>query len=252
MSFQAMTWAAQQKMPAAKKCLLYTLANYAGHDGKLWPSYQRLADDAGMSRRTVINYMREFEQAGIIRKVKRLNKDGLSDSNVWILNIQEAFQGGESPAPGSEPAAPGSESPAPGVVNELHRGSEPAAPKSVIEPVITTSQSSSASDAAAPMKADHVPYQKILDLYHDTLPQLPRVKIFTEERKRALKARWNQDARFQNLQFWRDLFEYMTECDWLMGRCPPSMGRTKPFMADFDFVISPKGFVGIVEGKYEN
>ena len=95
------------------------------------------------------------------------------------------------------------------------------------------------------------PHQAILDAYHEILPELPAVKIFSDKRRSALRARWIQSARFQTVEFWRDMFQYIRTVDFLMGRKDPSMGR-RVFMADFDFITSPSGFVKIVEGKYEN
>lgn len=135
MSFQAMAWASQQKLPAPKKCLLYTLANYAGADGKLWPSYQTLADDAGLSRRSVINYMAEFEAAGIIRKSGRLKSSGDSDTNIWEICALADKRGGAGDSLPPKDNAGGGESHSPQVVQEIHQGSERAAPKPVIEPI---------------------------------------------------------------------------------------------------------------------
>lgn len=134
MSFQAMTWASKQQLPAAKKCLLYTIANYAGPDGQFWPSYQRLADDAGLSRRSVMKYMAEFEAGGMIRKARRKKSNGESDTNIFVLVMNSA--GSEGDSLGSGPRSLGGERDSLGVVNEVHRGSEPDSPKSVIEPVI--------------------------------------------------------------------------------------------------------------------
>lgn len=96
-----------------------------------------------------------------------------------------------------------------------------------------------------------VPHQEILDAYHEILPELPQVKLFSDDRKAALRARWIQHKKFQNVQWWRDLFEYVRTCDFLMGRKQPSQGH-KVFMASFDFICQPKSFRKLVEGEYEN
>ena len=44
-------------------------------------------------------------------------------------------------------------------------------------------------------KAAGCPYGKIVELYHEHCPELPRVKVLSEKRKRALKARWREGGR---------------------------------------------------------
>ena len=132
MSFQAMAWASKQKFPAAKKCLLYTLANYCGMNGQLWPSYKTLAEDSGLSRRSVMKYMAEFEANGIIKKVLRKKESGESDSNLWEI---VAISGGECGSPRGEGDSLPSEGDSPQVVNEVHQGGERGAPKPIKEPI---------------------------------------------------------------------------------------------------------------------
>lgn len=260
MSFQAMTWAAQQKMSAPKKCLLYTLANYAGHDGKLWPSYQTLADDAGLSRRTVINYMEEFEKAGIIKKVKRVTSEGDSDSNLWVICGIQYVKGSEPSAPPSANDALPSESDAPPVVSELHQGSEPAAPKPVIESVKSTSKDISASgDASRDAKSESIPYREIVGMYHRLLPELPRVVKINVKRKRQISARWKEivtledkhgnerDVHCSNLEFWEKFFKHVSTRDFLMGR---KEGAT--WCADLEFLTREEPFLKILGGGYAN
>jgi len=110
--------------------------------------------------------------------------------------------------------------------------------------------SSSSIEDNQPVKAA-CQYEKILSLYHSILPSHPAVRILSNARKSAIKGRWMQDKKFQDIEFWEKLFNHVSTSDFLTGRVPPSAGR-KQFIADLDFITSPKGFVGIVEGKYDN
>ena len=105
--------------------------------------------------------------------------------------------------------------------------------------------------SANEVKKQACEYNKILNLYHDTLPSLPKVKVLSASRKSAMKSRWNEDAKFGTIDFWIKLFDYISENDFLMGRVPPKEGQ-KQWSADLDFILSPKGFVKIIEGKYDN
>ncbi|MCG8517525.1 MAG: helix-turn-helix domain-containing protein [Pseudomonadales bacterium] len=133
MSFKAMAWASGQRLPAAKKSLLYTVANFAGPDGRFWPSYQRLADDAGLSRRSVMKFMAEFEAAGMVRKVRRRKGNGESDTNLFLLVIDNDH--GAMAAPARATCSPDGDGDSPGEVNGGHPGEAPGAPKTVTEPV---------------------------------------------------------------------------------------------------------------------
>jgi len=111
------------------------------------------------------------------------------------------------------------------------------------------------SRAAAPC-----PYQQVIDLYHETLPDNPQCKVVSKARKAAIKARWTEAAaltckpfgyvsREEGLSAWRQFFEVCAESDFLTGRTPPTQGRP-PFIADIDFLMSPSGFARTLENKY--
>ena len=93
------------------------------------------------------------------------------------------------------------------------------------------------------------PHQKIIDLYHEILPELPKVKAWNETRRRYLQARWREAKERQNLDWWRRFFKYIRESDFLMGRTIPSNGRP-PFRATLEWILRPNNFAKIIEGFY--
>jgi len=103
------------------------------------------------------------------------------------------------------------------------------------------------ADAIAPTTPD-CPHQEILDLYHEILPTLSQVRLFTDQRKKQLRARWRENTKHQSLDFWRKYFDHVSRSDFLMGRSPPTNGRT--WQADFDFLTTASKFVCVLEGKY--
>jgi DNA-binding transcriptional MocR family regulator len=72
MSFQAMTWAIGQKLPAKEKLVLLMLANYCNsHTGQCNPSHSRLAEECGMSKNTLLAAIKSLENKqhlNVIRK----------------------------------------------------------------------------------------------------------------------------------------------------------------------------------------
>lgn len=96
-------------------------------------------------------------------------------------------------------------------------------------------------------KADHIPYQKIVDLYHELLPDLPRVAKLTPKRKGQIRQRYNEDMKA--LDNWENFFDHVKQSDFLMGRVQPINGRTV-FRADIEWLTNQTNFTKIAEGKY--
>lgn len=111
MSFQAMAWAVRQRLPTREKFVLLMLANYASNDqGDCYPSLNRLADDTGMVRNTIIDAIKALESMGALAVIRR-QQDGVNLPNVYRLNL--AWGGGaadalpvQMPGGGSAPDAP--------------------------------------------------------------------------------------------------------------------------------------------------
>lgn len=104
--------------------------------------------------------------------------------------------------------------------------------------------------ASVVRKADHCPQAEIVALYHDILPSLARVRDWTASRQGYLRKRWAESEERQSLDWWRGYFEYVSKSDFLMGRKPGRGGE--PFECDLEWLVRPKNFVKVIEGKYEN
>jgi len=95
------------------------------------------------------------------------------------------------------------------------------------------------------------PQQEIITLYHELLPMCPRVREWTKNREGLLRARWGANSDRQTLDWWRRFFAYVSSSTFLTGQSEPSQGRP-PFVADLEWLISPKNFAKVIEGRYEN
>tara|TARA_B100000787_G_scaffold169335_1_gene160264 strand:+ start:4911 stop:5636 length:726 start_codon:yes stop_codon:yes gene_type:complete len=91
-----------------------------------------------------------------------------------------------------------------------------------------------------------VPYQKILDSYHEKLPALPKVQVMTEKRKKWLKSRWKETSTMQTVERWAEFFGYVGSSDFLMGRT----SGDRVWSADFEWLINASNFVKVIEGQY--
>ena len=111
------------------------------------------------------------------------------------------------------------------------------------------------SKATKPV-APPCPHKQLVELYHEILPTLPRVKVWDSERERNMQARWRErwesgkyTTQEEGLAYWRRLFAYIHGCPWLMGEIADREGKT--FRADLGWIILPRNFKKIIEGRYD-
>lgn len=122
------------------------------------------------------------------------------------------------------------------------------------EPVVTAMSSGKPDDRMP------CPVEKIVDLYHQHMPLNPKCKILNESRRAAIRQRWKEAAAAScepfgyasvadGLAAWSEFFSVCSESEFLTGRAQPRPGNV-PFLADIDFLFSPKGFAKCLENKY--
>lgn len=97
-------------------------------------------------------------------------------------------------------------------------------------------------------KADNVPYEKIVSLYHEKLPTLPKVVMLTTKRKGQIAARWKSGV-LPDLETWENYFDFVSKSPFLMGLKDPPEGR-KRFVADLEWITNESNFTKIWEKKY--
>lgn len=117
--------------------------------------------------------------------------------------------------------------------------------------------------ASSPARLPTCPTDRLVDLYHEVLPELPRVRLATDGRKRALQKVWTWcltsrkadgtpravDAE-QALAWFRDYFERTRLNDFLMGRTPRS-GEHANWRCDLDFLLTERGMKHVIEKTQE-
>ncbi|PHN28945.1 helix-turn-helix domain-containing protein [Pseudomonas sp. ICMP 561] len=98
-----------------RKLVLIKLADNASDVGECWPSYQHIADQCEISKRSVMNHITALCATGLLRKEIRKGGPKGNSSNVYFLTLD----GGAPPAPG--------------VVNQVHQGSAGDSPPSAAD-----------------------------------------------------------------------------------------------------------------------
>jgi len=96
--------------------------------------------------------------------------------------------------------------------------------------------------------ASKVPYKKIIDLYHQILPNHPKVRVITQARKSSIRQRHIHDMD-SDLKEWESYFGFVGRSEFLTGKASPVNGR-RVFIADLEFICKQGNFAKIFEGKY--
>ena len=91
-----------------------------------------------------------------------------------------------------------------------------------------------------------VDYQKLVDMYHEKCPSLPKIKALTAARKQNLKNLLSKYTPEQII----DVFQMAQASTLLRGE---ANGKGyEDFIAGFDWIINENNFVKILEGKYDS
>jgi hypothetical protein len=106
---------------------------------------------------------------------------------------------------------------------------------------------SSAEEDVTQQHRNGVPFAKIIDLYHECLPMLPRVEKLTDARKGYIRQRWAQDL--PNIDHWQNYFDFVSRSPFLTGQVEPKKGRP-PFRADLEWLTRPGNYAKVAEEKY--
>jgi len=96
---------------------------------------------------------------------------------------------------------------------------------------------------------DIVPYDEIVEIYHEVLINLPGIRELTPKRKTYIKNIWESEggeseAR-NNIGWWNKYFEFVKTCPHLMGE------NNRGWTANLQWITKPENFIKIIEGNYK-
>jgi len=114
--------------------------------------------------------------------------------------------------------------------------------------------------------ADRLPRcdtQALVDLYHEILPEMPRVRLMTDARRKALSTFWKfvltsrktdgskrAETAAEATEWVRGYFTRARDNDFLMGRGPKAAGH-EGWTCDLDFLLTDKGKRHVIEKTKE-
>lgn len=232
-----------------RKMILVKLADNASDTGECWPSYQHIADQCECSKSAVKQHIAALIAMGLVRKENRLGvKNGKGNtSNMYFLTLDAMAPESTPPVPPDDlppespdnpPVSSESTPPVPPDGTRTYHSTEP-----VNDPV--TSGSAVADHPQQP--PEKMNYQAVLDSYHELLPDMPQVKILTEDRKKKIRSFWKKFSFTE--QRWRAYLKYIAEhCRWMLEDQPNGKGgfwRRK----NLDYLITERCYVAVKEDR---
>lgn len=91
-------------------------------------------------------------------------------------------------------------------------------------------------------KEERIDYSSIVSLYHEICKSFPSVRSLSDSRKKAIKARLNT----YSIDDFKTVFENAEASSFLKGK------NDRNWSANFDWMISDRNFVKILEGNYKD
>ena len=109
---------------------------------------------------------------------------------------------------------------------------------------VTASVTDTVSDTDDKKKNDKTPYKEVLDLYHSICVMLPKVRQYTDKRKKGVKARLST-YKMEDL---KEAFTKTAASDFLSGK------NDRGWKPDFEwfFIYGDNNIAKVLEGKYDN
>lgn len=88
-----------------------------------------------------------------------------------------------------------------------------------------------------------IDYNEVFNAYHSTCKALPQVKVYSQERKAAIKSRIVEFGKEKLFE----VFKLVNDSDFLSGRSENSFKGTS-----FDWILKRGNFIKVLEGNYDN
>lgn len=125
------------------------------------------------------------------------------------------------------------------------------------EPTVLVASKKLATAKAPPLPP--CPVDQVIEVYHELLPELPRVRLMDDKRKRCITRTWRWVLTSKKsdgspractsdeaLGWMRNFFERARDNDFLMGRGQRGAGHEN-WRCDLDFLLTDKGMKHVIE-----
>ena len=181
-------------------------------EGSFTGSLQYLCDFTNSSKNTVLKALKEL-----------VDKEYVTKTENTINGVR--FCTYKSNAPVVQKLNRGGAETEPGVVQKLNRGGAETEPNNI--EINNTNNISNNID-------------EVIGLYHSICVSFPAVKVVSDARKKAIKAR----LETYSLEDFKTVFENAESSSFLKGK------NDRKWSANFDWLIADKNIVKVLEGNY--
>lgn len=231
--------------------MLLVLADYSDDEGNSYPAVASLARKCRMSTRNANYILNALQASGELRVLKNEGPKGTNRYRILLhaLGRNPLKQGsplkGVAPLKVASPLKPASGTPEAGFPQPLKPASD--------EPSLNRQEPSVTS------KLPLCPHQAVVDVFHKALPELPRVKLMGEPRKKAIGTFWKwvftekrsdgtarAASAAEALGWIEAYFTRARSNDFIMGRTARSDGHAN-WKCDLDFLMTEKGKRQVIE-----
>lgn len=243
----------------AGKCVVGTKFELVGYQKADWPESRQgrpvwveVARARGIKPQPWWPHVDHIRKTDVLRKTEdhRKTDEGTPKNGVGVCRkTDEGYAEKRNPLTGNTQGITGNEQ---GFFVESPSGDFDDAPPAGVEDVTEKVDRGTARIPACP-------YKKLVDLYHEVCPMLPSITVLTSGRKAQLKARWTEIYREEHcgneeecIENFRFIFNRVAQSRFLTGRMDPGPGRSRPFVASFDWLIKAANFVKVCENRYSN
>lgn len=227
--------------------MLLAIADFADDDGNAYPSVTTLAAKCRMKPRNANYVLKALQDSGELAIRIGEGPRGTNRYRIKLASLGVQQVAGVQGIAGVQPIAP-----TPAI--QRTKPLQPVADK----PSLNRHEPPDMSKSAPKPPRLACPIDQIKAAYADVLSELPAIKVWSTKRQSTLKARWAQMAKDKAWASTEDgaawflkFFETVAASDFLMGRGERKSGH-EGWRCDFDFLMSTKGFIGVIEGKYAN
>lgn len=226
----------------ARKAVMVLFADKASDDGSgIWASKQRMADEIGASKQTVIDTIKKLIDEGLITECgQRKSPNGYTVQyaiNVALLKrlpLVKSHHDDQSENLTGQKAGP-VKSTDPTSQADLPHQSEDLT-RTLLnppEPPLVKSSDDDAPPTVAELVEDWNEFAKPLGL--------PLVVVLSDARKKKAASRLK---RFPDVSLWQQAFASIRGSPFCLG------DNDRGWKADFDFLLQDKSFAKLIEGSY--
>jgi hypothetical protein len=227
--------------------MLVVLADYSDDQGNSYPGVASLARKCRMTSRNANYILAALQSSGELKVLKNEGPKGTNRYRIMLAQLGASPLKPTSPLKCASPLKPTSATPEAGFPKPLKPTSD--------EPSLNRQEPSGRQKSKIPA----CPFDIIQSLYNETLPELPKVLLMGDKRKKVIGEFWKwifteaksdgmprANTADQAIDWIRTYFTRARDNDFIMGRTVRSPEHAN-WSAGLDYLLSERGLMQIIE-----